>query len=520
VGSSLPPVTSALVQALGYPPPGLPIFGGLLPYGPVTNRLVFCEAPLDNGTLTTLGETNSITFRSYHVFAANTPYIRLGWCNWTPYGGNGGPTTPVTINTSYDHLPVGGLINNVAPQAMTFGGQASVTMQPQGYAASDPIYGPFAKGDVLLVRTHVSVASAGLYWPTGMTLNRGYEGALAGDQTLAANYETSFTQQNCGGFTPCLICGPTIGRLPTVAGIGDSIMDGTGDAGYNNNGFMERALDGILGYLRVAEPGETAAHITSFFPCRGVVAANAGNLLCEYSVNDIGQNSSLATLQADLISLWLNGAAIGQRVFQTTCLPRVGSLDELETIANQIPAGITITGATDVSPIVLTTTTHYLTSGMPITVAGVGGNTAANGSWYAQVDSATTVGLFHDSGLTTPVVGNGAYTSGGVMGVPGREVIRQQFNTWLRAGAPISTSMAAVAVGTPGALLAGQLGHPLYAVFDTASAVEVNSSNVLTLNGGYWGVNGTAWWASIDGTHPTTMNHTAMATKINLSQFL
>jgi hypothetical protein len=524
MGSSPPPVTSALVQALGYPPPGLPLFGGVLPYGPVTNRLVFCEQAVDNGTLTTIGQTNSITFRSAHTFAANTPYVRIAWCNWTPGSGNS-TLSPVTINSAVDYFPAGASINNSIPQPLTFGGQPTATANPKGFFLSDPICGPFFKGDQLLVRTHVLMATSGQYWPTGMTLNRSYEGALAGDQTTAPNFDTSFVQQSVGGVTPCLICGPTFGRLPTVAGMGDSILDGVGDAGYSNNGFMERALDGILGYNRVSEPGETAATVAASlgFPCRGTVAANAGNLLCEYSTNDINQSSSLATLQANLIRLWLNAAAIGQRVFQTTCLPKTGSSDSFATVANQIPTGLAITGATNASPIVLTTNSaHNVTDGTPVNITGVGGNTAANVSGYAKATgyTLTTFGLYSNSGLTTPVAGNGAYTSGGLAAFPGKEVVRQAFNVWLRAGAPINASFAPVAVGTAGAILAGQPGHPLYAVFDTASAVEVNSSNVLTLNGGYWGVNGTAFWATIDGTHPTTMNHIAMAAKINLSMFL
>lgn len=70
---------------------------------------------------------------------------------------------------------------------------------------------------------------------------------------------------------------------------------------------------------------------------------------------------------------------------------------------------------------------------------------------------------------------------------------RQQCNAWLRAGLPIDpTTKAAVAVGTTGALLAGQAGHP-FAIYkpgqyvvDPASIVEVDASNVLTLTGGRW----------------------------------
>lgn len=69
---------------------------------------------------------------------------------------------------------------------------------------------------------------------------------------------------------------------------------------------------------------------------------------------------------------------------------------------------VAVTGATNATPIVLTTAAH----GIPVgdvdvmTVAGVGGTTAANGTWIVHALSATTVRLRGS-------VGNGAYTSGG-----------------------------------------------------------------------------------------------------------
>jgi hypothetical protein len=72
------------------------------------------------------------------------------------------------------------------------------------------------------------------------------------------------------------------------------------------------------------------------------------------------------------------------------------------------PASLAISGATNASPIVLTLpTTLHLSTGMPLVVANVSGNTAANGTW----NSVTLVDGTHVSldGST----GNGAYTSGG-----------------------------------------------------------------------------------------------------------
>lgn len=65
-----------------------------------------------------------------------------------------------------------------------------------------------------------------------------------------------------------------------------------------------------------------------------------------------------------------------------------------------------VTGATNVSPIVVTAAGHSVVVGQSVKVAGVGGNTAANGQFLV---SAVTSNTFTLTGST----GNGSYTSGG-----------------------------------------------------------------------------------------------------------
>lgn len=65
-----------------------------------------------------------------------------------------------------------------------------------------------------------------------------------------------------------------------------------------------------------------------------------------------------------------------------------------------------ITGATNASPIVITSNGHGLVTGQRVTISGVGGNTAANGTFVVTVLTSNTFSL---DGST----GNGTYTSGG-----------------------------------------------------------------------------------------------------------
>lgn len=71
-----------------------------------------------------------------------------------------------------------------------------------------------------------------------------------------------------------------------------------------------------------------------------------------------------------------------------------------------------VTGATNASPIVITSANHKLSTGNRVTVASVGGNTAANGTFAVTVLTSNTFSL--DSST-----GNGAYTSGGTWSLTG-----------------------------------------------------------------------------------------------------
>lgn len=69
------------------------------------------------------------------------------------------------------------------------------------------------------------------------------------------------------------------------------------------------------------------------------------------------------------------------------------------------PTPLTITGATNANPIVVTSVAHGRITGDLVTITGVVGNTAANGTWVITKLSADTFSI--------PVAGNSAYISGG-----------------------------------------------------------------------------------------------------------
>jgi len=86
------------------------------------------------------------------------------------------------------------------------------------------------------------------------------------------------------------------------------------------------------------------------------------------------------------------------------------------TAIGEVYTGGVVTGATNASPIVITTTsTNNLVAGDQVQITGITVNTAANGVFYVNPLTGTTFQLFSNSALTTPVAGNGTYGTGGAV---------------------------------------------------------------------------------------------------------
>lgn len=88
-----------------------------------------------------------------------------------------------------------------------------------------------------------------------------------------------------------------------------------------------------------------------------------------------------------------------------------------------------ITGATNATPIVVTSNGHGFANGDVVSVAYVAGNTAANGKWVIANVAANTFELVGS-------VGNGAYTSGGFA----TNLMNDDFLDDVAAGARVAVS--------------------------------------------------------------------------------
>jgi len=128
----------------------------------------------------------------------------------------------------------------------------------------------------------------------------------------------------------------------------------------------------------------------------------------ESYVGQVELEQNLVTLLITAPATWVptnaDATPIG-RIFSPT-----GPLALQPTVAFRQTGSIT--NATNASPIVITSAGHGLLTGQRVTITGVGGNTAANGTFtITKVDDNS----FSLNGST----GNGAYTSGGTWNTTG-----------------------------------------------------------------------------------------------------
>jgi hypothetical protein len=89
----------------------------------------------------------------------------------------------------------------------------------------------------------------------------------------------------------------------------------------------------------------------------------------------------------------------------------LNNVTDLSGNTAKLPGPSMITNATNATPIVITCAGHGLARGNRITMSGVGGNTAANGTFLVGKTTATTFEIKTLASAKT--VGNGNYTSGG-----------------------------------------------------------------------------------------------------------
>jgi hypothetical protein len=133
---------------------------------------------------------------------------------------------------------------------------------------------------------------------------------------------------------------------------------------------------------------------------------------------------------------------------------------------------LTITGATNATPIVCTLASHGLTTGDTISITGIfSGNTAANGTWEVNVLSSSTFELIGSAG-------NGTWTSGG-------KLIKIT-NRVVRLNSALTQNIASTGPGPSGGLRS--FWNPntnVSAAQNTSNAREHNFSDQITIGSAF-----------------------------------
>lgn len=138
----------------------------------------------------------------------------------------------------------------------------------------------------------------------------------------------------------------------SVIGIGDSILDGTGDSAnpvpvISGYGFLNRAAvdsngANAIAMFNVTRHGQSAANFVN--PNRQTRQSRllpfANVVVEEYGTNDLGSGGGgvPTTILGNIETIWATARAAGvQKIIRTKFMPRTTSTDSWATLANQTP---------------------------------------------------------------------------------------------------------------------------------------------------------------------------------------
>lgn len=383
-----------------------------------------------------------------HQFVTVGSVLYLIYTN-TPLFGTGSAANTYTVKATVE-TPTGAFL------PVMFAGASSATVAPGAQLVSDPIELGYKPGDVVWSHNHVSVPTVGQKWPTTLAANGVGESVLLATSDLSANLTISrtelITETTAFAFAPMMLAGPrALPSRPYVIGLGDSIMYGVSESGV-----------GVDAASNIYEGGFFHRSVDGQLPCA-----------------DLGvYGEELSTVAPTTLHGSPQSAFAHRQIFA-----RAADYAVDEYGSNDLFAGAS--------------------------AATVEQNIIFMATWLAS--NGTRV--YRTTLLPRPVSSTDDWATVANQTLPSWDAVRVAVNTWIRGGCPIDpTSHLPVAVGTGGALLAGQATHPIVGMFDIAATVESTTP-------GKWITNGTAEAFTIDGTHPSPLGHQTIATAIDSRQF-
>lgn len=298
-------------------------------------------------------------------------------------------------------------------------------------------------------------------------------------------------------YSPVGILGSPIGSLPpSPIIVGDSIQAGKGDDGITGStrgGAAYRALAGIttttitsatarvpaMGFMSAGPiPGETIGTFidTANGVPRQLVSLMGSTVISDYGTNDLASGS--AELMVKIMRLANLYTPAGVKLIQETFVPKTSSTDGWRTTTNQ-----TLNADNSFRVTMNSWFRSAATTGSTVTTEAAAHGAADGTARSFQPSQAFVTGTETVYVNGTP---NAAYTYTDTALMPdgttkaAGEII---FTSAPANGATITFTYTSV----PGfAAACAKAGTGLADIYDVCTPVEVNSSGVLTPNGGYW----------------------------------
>lgn len=224
---------------------GIPVGAYIATYTNATTATLSVNATATNAALSAdiVGDT-TITARHRAVVVRSAAGVRLLFPNWKILGGEPNANA-ITVSASIEdgQNSAGSIaVGSYSRVAITFNGTYTRTIQPGGYALSDPVAVDCVAAGYLWTRVCVSVASVGMVMPLNTFYNLSGEGIKSGDSTQTAN-NTYYT----AGLAAIYHAWPLTPAVPGALGSGvwslaDSIGTDYNLSQYVDGGIIQRGL--------------------------------------------------------------------------------------------------------------------------------------------------------------------------------------------------------------------------------------------------------------------------------------
>lgn len=319
--------------------------------------------------------------------------------------------------------------------------------------------------------------------------------------------------------------------------VGDSRAFGeAGDATMQDTGEIAPSVQ--VGVINAGVPSDRAMWFKASSSLRRGLAAYCSDVICQYGINDIrGGGSSLSTLQADVKAVY--ALFPDSRIWQSTIEPGNTSTDNWATLANQAVASTSVVRAgfndwlrllydETISMVELIsngdfssgTTGWSGSTGASLSVVNVGGvnrlrvTNTVNGLTRANQSITTVAGQKYIISAqliagTAPTIALRIGTTAG-----GADIAQQVGAGLLQVAFTATGTTTWIGLANGSTTLTGQynefafvttvpdLSTDLAGYFDVADALESSR------NSGKWKVNGTPFYATVDGLHPSQTGYT------------